>query len=603
MYESSSGGTGHSRLPPGTRLNGIFEIDQAIASGGMGEIYRGHATETNDPVAIKVLRTDVADNPMALALFRKEASALHNIQHDAIVRCYVFTSDPVVRRHYLAMEFIDGRSLKDRLREGPLTFEAVQQLQQRLAAGLHAVHQQGIIHRDISPDNILIPNGDVARAKIIDFGVARLAQRSDGTVIGGGFAGQYGYVSPEQLGLFGGRVTAKSDIYSLGLVLAECLSGQKIDVGATQFEVIEKRRMPPNLGAVDLRYRPLLEHMLQPDPADRPESMAAIAAWRPDIAYQPPSPPVRGRGQGAPDRKPAALPASSPSRGRVFRNAAIAALVLVLLAGLGSVGFFLFYRPAQFQLAESAPSVSRPDARPSGANGPTLGPTLSTPNPAPPSRMELAEDAIARVERYVSAYQGGDCFYARTAAAPDGRPVIDAYAATTTAFDNFLVEFRRANGVDANLAPHRVDPSQCPAITFLSRLRGSPGSAPRVEGVAASLRSGEELKGTLADGNDRIVELLLIADDGTVFNITGVLQSAGGGQTFNFIIRAVQSGPPKPQLIMAVASNTRLAAFRSPQGGMASLGRADDVFPRVATEARETGQLLNAAVAYFQLEN
>src|SRR3984893_14915419 len=146
-----------ARLAPGTQLNGIFEIDQRIASGGMGEIYRGHAIETGDPVAIKVMRTDLADNTAALALFRKEAATLHYLQHDAIVRYYIFSSDPVVRRYYLAMEFVDGRPLEELLHEGPLIFEAVRLFQQRIAAGLHAAHQQGIVHRDVSPDNILIP--------------------------------------------------------------------------------------------------------------------------------------------------------------------------------------------------------------------------------------------------------------------------------------------------------------------------------------------------------------------------------------------------------------------------------------------------------------
>src|SRR5258707_11084587 len=113
-----------SRLAPGTRLNGIFEIDQRIATGGMGEIYRGHAIETGDPVAIKVMRTDLADNAMAMALFRKEASALHNIHHEAIVRYYVFSNDPGTGRLYLAMEFVDGQPLSDLLRRGPPALSA-----------------------------------------------------------------------------------------------------------------------------------------------------------------------------------------------------------------------------------------------------------------------------------------------------------------------------------------------------------------------------------------------------------------------------------------------------------------------------------------------
>ena len=132
------------------------------------------------------------------------------------------------------------------------------------------------MHRDISPDNIIIPYNDVGRAKLIDFGIARTMQH--GTVISGGFAGKFNYVSPEQLGLFGSDVTAQSDIYSLALVLVQALTVTPLDMGGSQLEVLEKRRKVPDLGAIDVRFRPLLERMLQPDPAHRPETMAAVLA-------------------------------------------------------------------------------------------------------------------------------------------------------------------------------------------------------------------------------------------------------------------------------------------------------------------------------------
>src|SRR5215467_6995514 len=323
-----------SRLAPGTRLNGIFEIDQRIASGGMGEIYRGHAIETGDAVAIKVMRTDLADNAMALALFRKEASALHYIHHEAIVRYYVFSNDPGTGRHYLAMEFVDGQPLSELLRRGPLGFDAVRLIQERLAAGLSAAHQHGIIHRDLSPDNVLIPGGDLAQAKIIDFGIARSTRVGDGTIIGSGFAGKNNYVSPEQLGLFGGDVTAKSDIYSLGLVMVQALTGHALNMGGTQVEIIEKRRRVPDLSGIDQRFRPLLEKMLQPHPADRPDSMAAVAAWRP----QPETRPQRRRAATTRDRSKAAKPVAAPTSKATFgRRLTTVALALVLLLGLGSV--------------------------------------------------------------------------------------------------------------------------------------------------------------------------------------------------------------------------------------------------------------------------
>jgi eukaryotic-like serine/threonine-protein kinase len=270
-----------NRIPPGTRLNGVYEVETLIATGGMGEIYKGHTVQTGDPVAIKTIRPDFAENEAAIALFTKEAAALHNLYHEAIVRYYVFTTDPVLGCTYLAMEYVDGQPLSEILKSGPLTFDSVRILQRRLASGLQAAHELGIVHRDVSPDNVILPGGNVARAKIIDFGIARTTFAGDQTVIGGGFAGKLGYVSPEQLGLFGGEVTAKSDIYSLGLVLAEALSGRSLDMGGTQIEVIDKRRKVPDVSKLDRRMRPLLDRMLQPKPADRPASMAEVAAWQP----------------------------------------------------------------------------------------------------------------------------------------------------------------------------------------------------------------------------------------------------------------------------------------------------------------------------------
>ena len=106
------------RLPAGLVLNGTYVIDSLIATGGMGEVYRGHVLETGDMVAIKVIRADMAANEAALALFRKEASALHRLNHEAIIRYFVVAIDPGLQRPYLAMEFVDGEPLSDILKRG-----------------------------------------------------------------------------------------------------------------------------------------------------------------------------------------------------------------------------------------------------------------------------------------------------------------------------------------------------------------------------------------------------------------------------------------------------------------------------------------------------
>ncbi|TIW68767.1 MAG: serine/threonine protein kinase, partial [Mesorhizobium sp.] len=207
----------------GTQLSGIYELDERIASGGMGEVYRGHNIQTGDHVAIKIVLPEFARDQTILSLFRKEASILNHLSHDAVVRYHVFTIDPGIGRPYLAMEFVDGQSLFDVMRRGAMPVEDVRKLCHRLASGLSAVHQAGAIHRDLSPDNIILPGGRVDRAKIIDFGIARSAAVGGETLIGGRFAGKYNYVSPEQLGLYGAEVSEQSDIYSMGLVLAAAL--------------------------------------------------------------------------------------------------------------------------------------------------------------------------------------------------------------------------------------------------------------------------------------------------------------------------------------------------------------------------------------------
>jgi serine/threonine protein kinase len=266
-------------LRGGVRLNGMYEIETLLAQGGMGEVYKGFNIQTRDLVAIKMILPELARNEDVFALFRREATTLHNLQHEAIVRYFVFSVDPDLQRAYLAMEFVDGPSLTKRLAQGPLSIVEANILRKRIAGALEAAHRVGVIHRDISPDNIILPGNDPRRAKIVDFGIARSQRPGEGTLLGGGFAGKYNYVAPEQLGLAGGDVTARSDIYSFGLVLAEALRGRPIDMSGTQVQIIEKRRTVPDLSDIDASMRPLLQAMLAPLPADRPESMAAVASW------------------------------------------------------------------------------------------------------------------------------------------------------------------------------------------------------------------------------------------------------------------------------------------------------------------------------------
>ncbi|SON53925.1 Serine/threonine-protein kinase PrkC [Hartmannibacter diazotrophicus] len=271
----------------GTELNGVYRIDAKIAEGGMGTVFRGHNIHSGETVAIKTILPEFAANEAHLALFRREAMLLHQFTHPAIVRYYMFAVDPTRSLPYFAMEFVDGVSLSDRVAAGPLSTGDARQVALRVAGGLASAHAIGIVHRDMSPDNIILPDNRVEAAKIIDFGIARASQVKGGTVLEGAFAGRYSYASPEQLGLAGGEVTPQSDLYSLGLVVAAMLRGEAIDMGETHAELIERRLAVPDLAGIDETMRPLLTRMLQPKPGDRPAGMAEVVEALTDMGPLP----------------------------------------------------------------------------------------------------------------------------------------------------------------------------------------------------------------------------------------------------------------------------------------------------------------------------
>ena len=580
-------------VAPGTRLNGIYEIDQMIGAGGMGEVYKCHEIQTGAAVAIKMLLPDMAENEAALALFRREAAALHHLPHDAIVRYFLFSVEPALQRPYLAMEFVDGRSLSDILADGPLTFEALVKLMRRIASGLQAAHERGIIHRDVSPDNIIVPLGDVTRAKIIDFGIARSTQLGDKTIIGSGFAGKDNYVSPEQVGLYGDEVTAKSDIYSLGLLLFYALTGQKLDMGGSQFQLVEKRRRVPDLGGIDMRIRPLLEQMLQPDPANRPATMAEIANWR--IASSPP------RGFNPLDRveTPAVRPEPHmvPKPNRRLLWLILASAILAALVGQGVY--------AVYALVWSAPAIVEPPPLPEFGQKSQAAlpePKASPPLPAqkPTAPTPSASDAAARtdrVRRFVEQYSVGNCFFILPVAISSNAAVIEGFGASTAPFDALDKAFKRDLGFEASIGARLVTQAQCPAIKFLGEHSSNQARTPRINLNSIEVKNGETLSGTIENFANRVVELLLVSDSGEVQNLSYLLKPGIDSLSFSIAIQR-SSGGDGPQLVMAVTTPQFLASLRQPKP-MA----ADTFFLQAVSEAQRNNVAIAAAARYFRLKN
>ena len=264
------------QIQVGDVLNHIFEVKRFIARGGMGEVFEGINVNSDERVAIKVILANLAADPNVQAMFRKEARTLTRLGHPALVQYRVLAQEPVLNCFYIVTEYIDGRNLSDVLRDQDPTPAELAALTKRLAEGLSAAHALGAIHRDISPDNVMLEGGRLEGAKIIDFGIAKDLDPGSATIIGDGFAGKLNYVAPEQLGDFGREVGPWSDVYSLGLVILAIAMKRDVSMGGTLVDAVDKRRAGPDLSAIPETLRPVIADMLRPNPADRIRSMEEV---------------------------------------------------------------------------------------------------------------------------------------------------------------------------------------------------------------------------------------------------------------------------------------------------------------------------------------
>lgn len=285
----------------GDVLNHIFEVKRFIARGGMGEVFEGANVNSEERVAIKVMLPSLAADPSVISMFRKEARTLTRLQHEALVQYRVLAQEPQLGVLYIVTEYIDGTNLADVLAELSPSSDDLLALLRRLASGLRAAHALGAIHRDISPDNVLLADGRLAEAKIIDFGIAKDLDPGSATIVGDGFAGKLNYVAPEQLGDFGRQIGPWTDVYSLGLVMLAVAQGRNVAMGGSLVDAVDKRRAGVDLTGAPDALRPVLARMLQPNPVERLQSMdAVLAELDRRVAPPPPPPPPGARGGGVP---------------------------------------------------------------------------------------------------------------------------------------------------------------------------------------------------------------------------------------------------------------------------------------------------------------
>lgn len=368
-----------------------YQIERLVAEGGMSTVYRAVQASLGRPVTLKVLKH--IDSLQHAERFLREARIVAALEHRNIVTIHDVGS--VDERYYIAMEYLDGASLADRIEHGLPASEALD-LVEAIAGCLDFVHRRGVVHRDIKPSNILF-HAD-GTPKLSDFGIAKeLGEEPEGELVGSCFGSPY-YLSPEQAE--GRPLDGRSDIYSLGIVFYQMLTGRKPYVGNSHIETIVAHlsypipALPEHLA----RYQRLLEDMIAKDPADRIASAAELLD--------------RIRALRAPEAPAAAhgirVAAAATRAGRAPLPAALVLLALAALAGwwsLGGEGDDPAVAAVAASDSASESDAAQPDPAPSLLQPPPVvdpEPTAQVASeagvvadPAPPAPADLGLEAIA----------------------------------------------------------------------------------------------------------------------------------------------------------------------------------------------------------------
>jgi eukaryotic-like serine/threonine-protein kinase len=388
---------------PGTVVLGRrYALEERIGAGGCCEVWRATDLVLSRPVAIKRLHFADAHRGEALIRFRAEAQHAGRLSHENIARVYDYAEPDPPQPPFLVMELVAGPSLAGTLAGGPLDPARSLDIVAQAAAGLSAAHQAGLVHRDVKPANLLLAPGGIV--KITDFGIARAAGSAPVTRTGQ-LVGTPGYLAPERV--VGASATPASDLYALGVVAYECLSGAPPFTGHALAVALahRERPLPPLPGWVPADVAALVAELTAKDPARRPASAGAVslraaalaarlaASGRPAVSAGAAAVTVTGLGAGQPamavpvaeppTHHLSALPAGTAGRdprpwhggrARTARpGAAAAAAVAVVVAVVAAVLLGSVIEPGPAPRAVTIPSATPSGpARPAHAGSPIV---------------------------------------------------------------------------------------------------------------------------------------------------------------------------------------------------------------------------------------
>ncbi|HKC91699.1 MAG TPA: protein kinase, partial [Candidatus Limnocylindria bacterium] len=289
-------------------IGGRYKLADRIGGGGMADVFRAHDRTLDRYVAIKVMRPAFATDPEFVERFHREAEAMGAIEHPNIVRVLDYGAS--ADGPYIVMELVAGGTLWDLMRaRGRVDQYIAAQIAAAIADGLEAAHVRGVLHRDLKPDNVLLDEG---RPKITDFGIARLAAATAITRTGE-LLGTPQYLAPEQMS--GGIVDERADVYALGVILYEMLTGARPTGGRTPSEIVARRlrvdpRPPSRLVPIAPALNALVLRALARDPARRVRRAADLREAL--LQITPPAPRAPSPARGVRLRWPSPAPSLAP---------------------------------------------------------------------------------------------------------------------------------------------------------------------------------------------------------------------------------------------------------------------------------------------------
>lgn len=416
---------------------GRYEIQHKLGEGGMAAVYLAYDPFVKRQVAIKVLPRQFTSDARFRTRFQREAEVIAGLEHPSIVPIYDFGEYD--DQPFIVMRYMMGGSLWDRLEEGPLPLDSVLQVLQRVSSALDEAHAQGIVHRDLKPGNILFDHHDLAF--LSDFGIAKLTEATT-SLTGGGMLGTPSYMSPEQIEVRG-EIGPHSDVYALGVVLFEMLSGERPYQADTPVQVIMMHLNEPvplisqRNPALPREFDNLLAWAMAKDPAERCPSAGQLAQAASALSRatatpvtMPHFPRHSGSGTGAGRdtegvQQPvaAAPPLSTRRRGRVALWLGASALVAIVLAAGGWIASRALRQQApretptapsevgEAAFPTAAPAHTPTDApTPTETLAPTRAPTSTQPPPAAVTSNSQWEPVIRRFEDANMALVPPGCF-------------------------------------------------------------------------------------------------------------------------------------------------------------------------------------------------